>query len=800
LAGRIKNWSVLQDRETSSDHEWISFEISSSNSRRREATHKAPKGWRISSERIPQFLEKVKATFAQIETVLDAKACEEAVTAACDETFPKKKGGNGRKEVYWWTQEIADIRRECISWRRKVVRGNKNRNATEADRRTWRDTYAIKRRMLCWAINKEKVRSWDTLIQDLNEDVWGLGYKIVTKKLKLNSIPALTTEEQMEVAEKLFPNHEVIEWEAEVVDDEPQPFTEEEVQKACALLKIGKAPGPDNITTELVKALVANCAKEVTTVMNGALKDGIFPAEWKVARLVLLQKPQKAGQPTSYRPLCLLNVMGKLLERLLLARLEAEAPEPSDKQYGFRKGRSTVHAIKKVLEIGKQAARGAYQVRKICCLITLDIKNAFNSAPWRKIAKALKKRNTPPYLIRIIKSYLNNRWVLINDQKVRVTCGVPQGSVLGPYLWNVLYDEVLETDLPEGVQLVAFADDLAILVTEKTREAVEKLANLALEIIIRRIRRIGVEIAPEKTEAVLLNTRRFTPLVRIKVSDTEIETQKSIKYLGVWLETGMKVRVHVQKASEKAEKTSCNLSRLMPNVRGPRSSKRKALANVVLSTVLYAAPAWEEGISSEEVRIKLDATMRKALLRTCSAYRTASTAAVEAIAGIPPVRLLAAERSLLFNTGGDRNEARAQTLDKWQEMWTDPAATKARWTRRLIPDIRTWSNRKHGEVTYHLTQVLTGHGVFGDYFLRFRLDGSDLCWYCGDQDSANHTIFACARWEEARRTTEQSVGAQLTPENIVAVMLQSTNAWNVIAAFITKVMMDKEATERDMGR
>ena len=92
-----------------------------------------------------------------------------------------------------------------------------------------------------------------------------------------------------------------------------------------------------------------------------------------------------------------------------------------------------------------------------------------------------------------------------------------------------MYDEILKADLPDGVELVAFADDLAILATEKTREDVEKLANQALEIIIRKIKRIGLEIAPEKTEAILLNTRRFTSMVRVKVSDTVIETQRSVK-------------------------------------------------------------------------------------------------------------------------------------------------------------------------------------------------------------------------------------------------------------------------------
>ena len=125
--------------------------------------------------------------------------------------------------------------------------------------------------------------------------------------------------------------------------------------------------------------------------------------------------------------------------------------------------------------------------------------------------------------------------------------------------------------------------------------------------------------------------------------------------------------------------------------------------------------------------------MRRALLRVCSAYRTTPTAGAEAIAGIAPAHLLVEERTLVYNTN-DRVEARQRLEQKWQEEWEDPEATTAQWTRRLMPDIRGWSNRRHGETNYYLTQFLTGHGIFGNYLLRFGLIESDECWYCREPD------------------------------------------------------------------
>jgi len=105
---------------------------------------------------------------------------------------------------------------------------------------------------------------------------------------------------------------------------------------------------------------------------------------WKTAKLVLVRKNGKPlSEPSTYRPLCMINTAGKLLEKIVEARIRdfLEKHELlSSNQYGFRKGRSTIDAILKLKEIvdsgwGKNTRVG---------MVTLDSKNAFNSAPWWK--------------------------------------------------------------------------------------------------------------------------------------------------------------------------------------------------------------------------------------------------------------------------------------------------------------------------------------------------------------------------------------------------------------------------------
>ena len=799
ISRRISNWKVEVEKENMSDHEWISFSTEAEITRYAGNARTAIKGWKFDPNRLDQFVEELRKTLTDLNLDLDAERFEEIFTNICNRVYDLKKGGNGKKSVYWWTAEISQSRKLCLKHKRKLVRGNDNQNLTDEDRQTLRQNYVEARRRLRTAIKLEKDRAWNEILEDLDNDVWGLGYKIVLRKLKFANTPSLTTQQQVEIANSLFPTHEKTEWPRVDIAGPIQLFTDKEVLEAASMLRSGKAPGPDGVPAELIKAAIRSDPKPFTAMMNRYLADGIFPDKWKIARLILLEKPKKPGQKTGYRPICLLNVAGKLLERLLLTRLEAEGGTMSDRQYGFRKGRSTVKAIQRVLEIGKRAARGAYQHRKICALIALDVKNAFNSAPWSVIVEALRKKNTPQYLVRMIQNYFTNRWIDVDGEKVQVTCGVPQGSILGPYLWNVFYDDVLKMYMPAGVELVAFADDLAIVVFAKTQANVESLANSTLERVRRKMESMGLELAPEKSEAVLLYTRRATPSMEFQLGDTKISTRSSIKYLGVWLQKNMAWKTHIAKVAEKAEKTLRSLGQLMPNIRGPRASKRRTLASVVTSTILYAAPVWESVLQVGKYRKILDGVMRRGNLRICSAYRTAPSAAIEVISGIPPIHLQVAERTRADLTT-DKGEAKRWMEDRWQEEWRDPTAITAKWTRRLIPDVRLWKNRKHGEVNFHLTQFLTGHGVFGNYFLRFNLDVSDACWFCGIPDSPAHTIFDCERWEEDRIRTNAAVGITLTPDNICETMLDCKGNWGTVANYIVGVMRKKEDHERALGR
>jgi hypothetical protein len=168
-----------------------------------------------------------------------------------------------------------------------------------------------------------------------------------------------------------------------------------------------------------------------------------IPRAWKEARLIMLEKPRKnLDDQASYRPICLLNSMSKLMEITVNERLKKEIERGGlvNEQYGFRKGRSTTTAMQRVMDIAAHVNSGAYRNREYCIMVSLDVPNAFNSAPWEGILEETRRRDIAPHVIRILWSYLDERSLKVGEQrKLTVTSGVPQGSILGPTLWYLYY-------------------------------------------------------------------------------------------------------------------------------------------------------------------------------------------------------------------------------------------------------------------------------------------------------------------------------------------------------------------------
>lgn len=795
LSRKVKEWKVDDENENLSDHRTIFFTL-----RNPKTTPNLPSfaGRWMMSKRAMQKLSQEDQLFEEGEQRTPENLVKN-VKRLCEKCVGRLKGNaRQRVPVYWWNNEISEKRHECNKIRRQGTRYRKGCREENEETRGIREQHKKARKELRKLIKDSKREKWKNLCAELEEDVWGKAYKIVTRKLKLKPRLNIDDEKVEEQVKKLFPTQKEVKWDSSEEQIEVELFTEEELLGAASKLSKKKAPGPDGIMVEIINALLPRHKNIFLEIYNNCLSNGIFPKIWKQARLVLMEKPRKRDASVTYRPLCLLDTLGKLLESLLRERLQVEVETNSllhQNQFGYRKGRSTVQAVERVQKIVDDIKKKALKNREVCALILLDIENAFNSASWKEIVKALTAGRVSAYLVQMIKGYLSERCIIApNGIKYKVTCGVPQGSLLGPLLWNLFYDRILRLDWEEGTELFAYADDLALVVKAKTREQLEDKASYAVQSITSELTSMGLKIAAQKTEIVLLQGRRLVKSIKINVGTTEVESIRTVKYLGVFLNKDMSMTDHVMNVTKKAAIMTNLVMRLMPRLGGPKARSRRLIASAVISVILYAAPTWQRCLKYKRYRGLLTRTNRKIAIGIASAYRTVSAEAIEVITGLPPLDLLVNERCEIYKKGKEgKEECRARVLDEWQARWN----TNTGWTRILIPNLQKWITRGWGETDYYLSQALTGHGVYGAYLYRIRKAEEDSCWFCGETDTPEHTFFECEEFNVQRSRCETRCGVRITKHNMVDQMLQSSDKWREIQEMVTSILKSKEDYERE---
>ena len=668
LSPFVSSW-IVSDCVSTSDHRPIIIELNLKPSHDSKTTRK----YKTNNVDWTDFLDFIRHCYPDWYSLVGAvssgdeveSACEKIIIdikLACEISLPKIK--SRPRIVPWWTPELSVLRARARRFKRRFCRA-RSILLKEQYLLTWKAAQTEYEK----EIVKTKMKSWRDFVSEQSRGtIWNNVYRVCKNcpskvPSSLKKPDGTFTKDHEETASFLL-NHFVpddipcddnieqetirssIQNQLDLLSDDDVPFSYEEVANVISKFNDKKSPGEDAISANILKMVFQEAGLIIVMLFNLCLKFKTFPRCLKLSLVRAIPKLVVDGSsPKGWRPISLLPLLGKTLEKLLITRVMFNLRSrqlTSPKQFGFTPQKSTHDAINHVIE------KMRFILEKKChgALVSLDVSAAFDSAWWPAILNRLQQLKIPSNLWHLCHSYFSNRTVKLpigNAVAVKeATRGCPQGSTCGPAFWNILYEEILNLALPINCELIAFADDLVLICYAKNPSDLEILTNNSIELIVQRGKTVKLEFNETKTKAMIFTRAKKKPELNLMMNNEKIEAVNELRYLGVVIDHKLTFKAHLNHVAIKIAKVVNIFSAIVRNTWGVSYDVTKLLYTAVFeSTALYAVSSWGSCLSKKYAIDLLTKMQRQCLLRVCRSYPDTSTDALCIIADIMPLHVKA---------------------------------------------------------------------------------------------------------------------------------------------------------------
>ncbi|GBN92126.1 Putative protein in type-1 retrotransposable element R1DM [Araneus ventricosus] len=619
----IKNWGIL-DMESHSDHKYIYFNIEIEELPEADFFFKSKHGQNKFINFMKKHLNLLKRKLKNVINILYLNSfiqdLTDLVKKGAFKTF-KKKPKRSAHRFSFWNEGLRRLRNK-VSKMFKIYMRNKSNNCNVDMVQNSGCEYRKARAEYKKLLLHTKRKAWETYCINYNERFGSL-FKLVFNKFRNNSIigvnpnnnPNNSIKDKISfIMDSFFPDQSP----GEELIYSPilgpiEPLNLSDLEIIFNGLKGGKAPGLDRIDYRMWRAVFETDKTFMLDIFNLCFHFNYFPKCLRNARIFFLLKSGKdPGICSSYRPVCLLSTLGKIVERLFLLKLNRWLDQNNiihDNQYGFLEGRSCDLAISKIVETIKNRIPNEH-----LALVSMDIKSAFDNMNW-------------------------------------------PGSVIAPIIWNIYINAVLKLNDGE-LYVQAFADDLALIIGGRTARVLEANTNLALANIARSLDSLKLNLSVQKCQAVVyrsiasqkLSKRNSTILNRkptFKIYNTSIRVTDSLTILGIVIDNKLTWSEHINSLHGKMLILTSNFNRILKT---DWSVNKNLIKTWYLTTIekalLYGASVWGGALTKTQIK-RLHSIQRIFLLKLSRSYRTTSTNVLNILTGPPPPLHITAEAEFI---------------------------------------------------------------------------------------------------------------------------------------------------------
>lgn len=532
-----------------------------------------------------------------------------------------------------------------------------------------------------------------------------------------------------------------------------------------------KAPGPDLVSTKVLRMVHQIRPEIITDFVNYCFKTRTFPLILKTSSVITIPKKGNCSNLSNLRPISLLPILGKLIERIIFSHLMPLLLERGfgKHQFGFMKGRSTVDAISTaVARSNELVSKG----RKVVW-ISIDFKSAFDLAWWPAVLVSLRRYGIGGVLYEMIKSFLSDRCATVQlyggtraAKWLERSC--PQGSILGPLLWNLILDEFLQTNC-SYVDKVAYADDCLLIVNGSSWSSLLRSCEGVLSQLCSWSSSVKLEVSVNKTFVIPIRCRP-PPDFCLRYNDAPLSLVYSLKYLGVLIDSGLRYKDHIRNLLRTSVSLAQKFARLGNTLRGySPEMRRRTYQAVILPKLTYAYQVWEHALAKQSYCNLLLSAQRPIVKRIALCWRPVGLSSACVIAGVLPINIevrrmavtkrcindleffknYVQENNLTFTSNFSHKNIKSFIKTSFFNFFCDDVGDKR--IHLLIENEQDFQNFWKSGFNSTTIQLATGVGRFAEFMKRIGVTDSDACELCsGHVQTADHLLFNCPAVQHLR--------------------------------------------------
>ena len=368
------------------------------------------------------------------------------------------------------------------------------------------------------------------------------------------------------------------------------PVTISHVQKIIENMDPKKAQGCDNIPTKLLQIGSRPLAQTLTGHINCAFEKATYPGSLKLAEGSSQFKKNDNLDKMNYRPVSILTAISKMYERAMSSQLIVYFDKIfSSLLSAFRKRHSCDSALLNMVEDFKDALdKGKY----VAC-VSMDLSKAFDCLPHCLALCKLKACGLSTNSCKLIASYLYKRKQRVKINAVRsdwedLNKGIPQGSILGPLIFNILLNDIFY--FVNTGSIYNYADDDYVSVQHDELGLVKKVLKQETLQLVKWFSDNAMEANPNKFQGILFIRGHNVSSMQLQVNDNDIYFVSSINALGIYIDDKLNLNDHVDRICSKA---ACQVSALQRLTSVLDFPSRKAIYNNFISSHFnYCPTVW----------------------------------------------------------------------------------------------------------------------------------------------------------------------------------------------------------------